>query len=175
MIKLPKIPGYRSVAKLLTMAICLSPQATIRAQDDLSPSARNAQANALDPTDYQFVKQVCTVCHGPNMFLHSHTWSQWSAIFDQMNGYGARATPEQWQHIEKYFQKSLTLIDINHADEDALSLLLGVDQTTAVAIVVRRADKKFSTVDELEAVPGIDKKKIEQLRPRILFEPPPDD
>jgi hypothetical protein len=109
------------------------------------------------------------------MFLHSRSWSGWKGIFDQMSGYGAVATPEQWDHIHKYFQRSLTLIDVNHADEDELSAVLGVDEKTAIAMVQRRTDQRFKTAADLEAVPGVDKARIESIAPRLLFDRLPED
>ena len=145
-----------------------------RAQDgDLA--ALNAKASALDAEDYRFVQPVCTRCHSPEMFLHSRTWSGWQGIFNQMRGYGAQGSQEQWDHISKYFQNSLTLIDINHADEDELSAVLGVDEKTAIAIVQRRIDQRFKTAAELEAVPGVDKIRIETIKPRLLFDRPAED
>ena len=140
-----------------------------RAQDpDLA--ALNTKASSLDAQDYQFVQPVCTRCHSPEMFLHSRTWSGWKGIFDQMSGYGAAATPEQWDHIHKYFQHSLTLIDVNHADEDELSAVLGIDEKTAIAIVQRRTDQRFKAAADLEAIPGVDKTRIESIAPRLLFD-----
>ena len=130
----------------------------------------NALASKLDPEDYKFMQPVCTQCHTPAFFLHSRTWSGWKGIFDQMSGYGAAATPEQWDHIHKYFQRSLTLIDVNHADEDELSAVLGVDEKIAIAIVQRRTDQRFKTAAELAAVPGVDKGRIESIAPRLLFD-----
>ena len=147
---------------------------SVRAQDaDLA--AVNARVSALDAEDYPFVQPVCTHCHTPEMFLHSRSWSGWKGIFDQMSGYGATATPEQWDHIHKYFQHSLTLIDVNHADEDELSAVLGVDEKTAIAIVQRRTDRRFQSAAELEAMPGVNKDRIEAVAPRLLFDRPPGD
>jgi len=147
---------------------------SVRAQDaDLA--ALNARASSLDAEDYRFVQPVCTRCHTPEMFLHSRSWSGWRGIFDQMSGYGATATPEQWDHIHKYFQHSLTLIDVNHADEDELSAVLGVDEKTAIAIVQRRTDQRFKIAADLEAVPGVDKARIESIAPRLLFDRLPED
>jgi helix-hairpin-helix protein len=138
-------------------------------------AALNAKASALDADDYRFVQPVCTRCHTPEMFLHSRSWSGWKGIFDQMSGYGATATPEQWDHIHKYFQRSLTLIDVNHADEDELSAVLGVDEKTAIAMVQRRTDRPFKSAADLEAVPGVDKARIESIAPRLLFDRLPED
>ena len=115
-------------------------------------------------------------CHTPRKcFCTSRSWSQWQGIFNQMSGYGAAATQEQWDHIHRYFQQSLTFIDINHADEDELSAVLGVDEKTAIAIVQRRTDRRFQTAAEVEAVPGMDKARIESIAPRLLFDPPAED
>jgi hypothetical protein len=138
-------------------------------------AALNARASALDAEDYRFVQPVCTRCHTPEMFLHSRSWSQWQGIFNQMSGYGAAASQEQWDHIHKYFQHSLTFIDVNHADEDELSAILGVDEKTAIAIVQRRTDRRFTTAAELEAVPGVDKNRVQAIAPRLLFDPPAED
>jgi DNA uptake protein ComE-like DNA-binding protein len=173
-----KQPAANTIFALCLAVACFtSISAPVYAQTTApSDSAEiNAKASALDPQDYATVKQVCTVCHGPNMFFHARTWPQWLGIFDQMSGYGAKATADQWKTISSYFQKTLTFVDVNHADEDMLSLILGVNEKTAVAIVAHRADRKFTSVEELEAIPGVDKGRIEQLRPRILFEAPADE
>jgi hypothetical protein len=164
-------------AGLLTVAS----QATLtRAQtrnpaQDPDLAALNAKASGLDAGDYRFVQPVCTRCHTPEMFLHSRSWSGWQGIFNQMKGYGAAASNEQWEHIYKYFQRSLTFIDVNHADEDELSAVLGVDENTAIAIVQRRTDRRFQAAAEVEAVPGVDKARIESIAPRLLFDPLPED
>jgi len=138
-------------------------------------AALNAKASALDPDDYRFVQPVCTRCHSPELFLHSRSWSGWQGIFNQMKGYGAAASEEQWDHIAGYFQHGLTFIDVNHADEDELSAVLGVDEKTAIAIVQRRTDRRFQAAADLEAVPGVDKTRIESIAPRLLFDPLPED
>jgi DNA uptake protein ComE-like DNA-binding protein len=154
-------------------AIPASPNLALAQASDLA--ALNAKASSLDAADYPFVQPVCTRCHTPEMFLHSRSWSGWRDIFNQMSGYGAAASQEQWQHIYSYFQRALTLIDVNHADEDELSAVLGVDEKTAIAIVQRRTDRPFKTAGDLEAMPGVDKAKIESISPRLLFDRPPED
>jgi hypothetical protein len=158
------------------IAASLAGLLAVRAQTPAAElAALNARASALDAQDYRFVQPVCTRCHTPEMFLHSRSWSQWQGIFNQMSGYGAAATQEQWDHIHRYFQQSLTFIDVNHADEDELSAVLGVDEKTAIVIVQRRTDHRFQTAAEVEAVPGMDKARIENIAPRLLFDPPAED
>ena len=138
-------------------------------------AALNAKAAGLDAEDYRFVQPVCTRCHSPELFLHSRTWSGWQGIFNQMRGYGAQGTQEQWDHIYKYFQHSLSFIDVNHADEEELSAVLGVDEKTAIAMVQRRTDHPFATAADVEAVPGVDKARIDSIAPRLLFDRLPED
>jgi len=164
------IPLSIAAGGLLLFAILAKAQTP-----DPAIAALNAKASALDAEDYRFVQPVCTRCHTPEMFLHSRSWSGWQGIFNQMSGYGAAATEEQWDHIHKYFQRSLTFIDVNHADEDELSAILGVDEKTAIAIVQRRTDRRFQTAADLESVPGVDKNRVEQIAPRLLFDPPAED
>ena len=169
----------RRVGWMTAFAACLAgalaaPGSAAQAQET-ELAALNAKAAGLDAQDYRFVQPVCTRCHTPEMFLHSRSWSGWQGIFNQMRGYGAQGSQEQWDHIYKYFQHSLTLIDVNHADEDELSAVLGVDEKTAIAIVQRRTDQRFTTAAELEAVPGVDKERIESVSPRLLFDRPAED
>lgn len=165
------VPAFAAMTVFLAVAVL---EAAAAAQDS-DIAALNAKASALDPQDYPFVQPVCTRCHTPEMFLHSRTWSGWRDIFNQMSGYGAMASQEQRDHIHKYFQHSLTLIDVNHADEDELSAVLGLDEKTAIAIVQRRTDRRFKSAADLEAVPGVDKARIETIAPRLLFDRPAED
>jgi hypothetical protein len=173
MIRLARLAAARLTLIFAVLAgfFAIADCAVAQAQDP----ALNAKAAGLDAEDYRFVQPVCTRCHTPEMFLHSRSWSEWRDIFNQMNGYGAAASQEQWDHIHRYFQRSLTLIDVNHADEDELSAVLGVDEKTAIAIVQRRIDRRFTTAAELETVPGVSKERIESIAPRLLFDRPPAD
>jgi hypothetical protein len=170
---------HGTMAAIATIAGCLVlailAGCTGALAQDSDSAVLNAKASGLDAEDYRFVQPVCTRCHTPEMFLHSRSWSQWRGIFNQMSGYGATASQEQWDHIYRYFQHSLTLIDINHADEDELSAVLGVDEKTAIAIVQRRTDRRFKTAADLEAVPGVNKDRIESISPRLLFDRPAED
>src|SRR5580700_7688447 len=145
-------------------AVVASLATLVMAQEESSDSTvLNERASQLDPQDYQFMRPVCTGCHDPSVFLHSRSWSEWQDVFFQMSRYGAKATQAQWSHIFRYVERNLTLIDVNHADEDELSAVLGVDENTAIAIVQRRSDRKFSSAADVESIPGVDKAVVETL------------
>jgi len=60
-------------------------------------------------------------------------------------------------------------IDLNTADLSVLDTLPGVGPVTAQKIVDwRRANGRFTSVDELAEVPGIGPKLMEQLRPLVV-------
>lgn len=60
------------------------------------------------------------------------------------------------------------LLDLNTADETALSGLPGIGPVRAAAIVAyRQAHGPFTAVEELTAVPGIGNATLEKLRPRV--------
>jgi competence ComEA-like helix-hairpin-helix protein len=59
-------------------------------------------------------------------------------------------------------------LNINTATKQQLLDLPGVGEVTADRILIYRAETgKFSTVDELRAIKGMSKRKIENLRPLI--------
>ena len=130
----------------------------------------DAVAMKLDPEDYDVMQPVCTRCHSAGFILHSRPWSNWQGVFQQMYRYGVQATPEQWEHIYRFTARYLTLIDVNDADEDELSAVLGVDEKTAIAMVQRRSDHRFQSAADVEAVPGVNKTVIEEMKPRLTFD-----
>lgn len=63
--------------------------------------------------------------------------------------------------------ESSTAININRASPSELETLPGIGPSKAAAIV---ANRPYLTVDELERVPGIGAKTVEQLRPLVVVE-----
>ncbi len=161
------VAGFAVSAGLATLATLAT---VAMAQEVIGDAAApNALASRLDPENYKFLQPVCTRCHDTSMILHSRSWSQWQDVLFQMKRYGAAGTPEQWSRIFTYVGRNLTLIDVNRADEDELSAVLGVDEQTAIAMVQRRSDRKFKSIGDVESVPGVNKDLIEAMEPRLLF------
>jgi hypothetical protein len=123
-----------------------------------------------DPADFTAVQQVCTACHETDRIMHSRTWPEWTDLLDRMSGFGAKGTDEQWNHIANFLLKTLTLINVNEAGVDELGPVLNVDEGVAAAIVSRRDSKLFTSVDDLASVPGVDKKRLEQVKGRLKFQ-----
>lgn len=59
-------------------------------------------------------------------------------------------------------------IDCNHADQAMLEQLPGIGPGIATKIIQYRAEKIFSSVNELLFVPGIGPKTLEKIRPYLI-------
>lgn len=63
-------------------------------------------------------------------------------------------------------------VDLNHADEQTICDITGIDHNQAHAIVdYRRAHGAFAGLQELTYVPHIDSSTIAYLRDKVQFEP----
>ena len=160
----------RLAAGIAGLALAIGLAATALAQDLSSEMASGIAAAAkIDPEDWQFVQPVCTRCHTPQRYLGSRSWPGWQNVFRNMIGNGAVGTTEQWDHIYRYFGRNLTNFDVNNANEDEISAVLGVSLKTAIDVV--DYERPFTSTAELEAIPGMNKDMVEQLGPRLLFLP----
>src|SRR6266850_5835481 len=102
--------------------------------------------------------KVCKECHGPESVLGQlKTRDEWSKTLDEMAANGATGTDEEWTNILDYLDKHYSLILVNTAPAKDLALKLGLSTEIADAIVRTRTEKgKFTSVDELKRVPGLD-------------------
>jgi helix-hairpin-helix protein len=64
-------------------------------------------------------------------------------------------------------QQHLALLDLNAASLGQLQTLPGVDQALAVRIVKARARTRFSRVEDLLRIDGVDAATVERLRPLV--------
>jgi competence protein ComEA len=65
-------------------------------------------------------------------------------------------------------------LDLNTATADELQQLPGIGPSTAAAIVAfREKSGPFRRVEDLLAIHGISKKKLEAIRPYVIVVPPP--
>src|SRR6516225_2247825 len=84
-------------------------------------------ASVLDrnPADIRAVLQVCTQCHSSSQFLGKpRTSSGWEQIYGQMARNGARPTNAQIDGIVRYFQRNLTLVNVNSVSAEELAATL---------------------------------------------------
>ena len=172
--RLPK--GGRVV---LSSAMLLAGLGTAAAQNLVPPpidkSAERAALRAAapmddDPADIQAVLEVCTQCHSSAQFLGKpRTSDGWEQIYAQMARNGARPTNEQIDQIVRYFQRNLTLVNVNTAPLEELAATLQTDPAVTTAIVMRRAQKPFTGINDLGAIRGVDRDILIKLKDRLQF------
>ena len=129
-------------------------------------------ASDLDdsPADSQAVQQVCTACHSSSQFLGTpRSSSRWEQLFGQMAQLGARPNDAQVNQIVRYFQRNLTVINVNTSPLEELGPTLQTVPETTTAIVMRRGQRKFAGIADLAAIPGVDRSVLVQLKDRLQF------
>ena len=120
--------------------------------------------------DMQAVQAVCGRCHTTAVFLNKpRSWERWNDVFADMTRRGANGTDEQLALVTSYFLENLTLVNVNTSPAEELAGVLGVGDEVAEAIIARRQRQPFANIEQLCAVPGVDRGKLEQRKSRILF------
>jgi len=154
------------------VALSQTPLPIAPARDAATELGNIQQASALDnePADAQAVQTVCTRCHSSVQFLGAPRSSRrWTQVFAQMTEYGASPTDDQIDGIIRYFQRNLTVVNVNTSPAGELAPTLQVSDDVVQVIVARRMEKKFSGAAELAAVPGINKTVVTKLADRLQF------
>jgi DNA uptake protein ComE-like DNA-binding protein len=117
-----------------------------------------------DPRDAQAVAQVCTVCHSSSQFLSTPRGSsRWEQVFAEMSGYGADGTDDQLDRVVNYFQRNLTVINVNTSPVEDVKETLQVSDQVAAQIMARREKQSFTGMDDLSRIPGVDRSILEKL------------
>ncbi|MEO8301073.1 MAG: helix-hairpin-helix domain-containing protein [Rhizomicrobium sp.] len=149
--------------------------AQLPARPALDPAKELAAIRAAstldsDPADSRAVQQVCTVCHSSSQFLGTPRSSgRWEQVYGQMAQQGAHPTDEQIDQIVRYFQRNLTVVNVNTSPLEELEPTLQIGPDASTAILMRRGQRKFSGIADLAAVPGVDRSVLEQLKDRLQF------
>ena len=115
--------------------------------------------------------KVCRDCHGPESAVGQlKTHEEWSKTLDDMAANGAQATDEEWTQILEYLDRNFSLILVNKAGATELANTLDIPRATAEAIVKYRDERgRFSAVDDLKKVPGLEAAKVEARKDRFVF------
>jgi DNA uptake protein ComE-like DNA-binding protein len=80
-----------------------------------------------------------------------------------MSGYGADGTDEQLDRVVNYFQKNLTVINVNTSPPEDLKETLQIDDKTLGAILTRRAKQPFAGIPDLVKLGGVDRAILDKL------------
>lgn len=140
----------------------------------LTPSgaAGAADAGSGAPTlaqEHHSLEMVCTQCHSLELVTDTpRTYESWYQTVVAMYQRGAKGTPQQFAELLDYLHRTLTFIDVNSADADELETVLDVPGSVAQAIIRRRAQKRFTSLADLESVPGVSAAQL-KAKARLIF------
>jgi hypothetical protein len=123
-----------------------------------------------DPLDAQAVRDICTACHSSSQYLGTpRSSSRWEQVFGQMAQQGARPNDEQVDRIVRYFQRNLTVVNVNTSPDEELGPTLQTTPEVTAAITLRRRLQKFTGIADLAGVPGVDRAVLVGLKDRLQF------
>ena len=96
--------------------------------------------------------------------------AEWAKSVDDMTGKGMQATDDEQAEITGYLTHFFGKINVNRATAADIADVLELTPKEAAAIVeYREKNGEFKTVESVVSVPGIDAKKAETRRERILL------
>jgi len=164
------VPACRAAAAGLTVLLLATALAVLGSSPVLALVGDLAAIKAAsnldqDPQDAQAVAAVCTVCHSASQFLSTPRGSsRWEQVFAEMSGYGADGTDDQLDRVVNYFQKNLTVINVNTSPLEDIQPTLQVSDQVAAQIMGRRAQRFFTDIDDLSKIQGVNRAVLEKLR-----------
>ncbi len=138
-----------------------------------------AGAEAQDLPDGKgkdLVEDRCSTCHGLDLLFAEHdSKQQWSQIVNDMVSRGATGTSEELATIIDYlaanFGPEVAKINVNTAAaEDLQSSLMLTAKEAATLVQYRKDHGKIKDWAALSQIPGIDSKKLESNKGRIVFD-----
>lgn len=121
------------------------------------------------------------MCHGADLFARrKRDRDAWQRTVDDMEGRGAKATPDEFARIVQYLVTNFGISDeekrlaekvnVNTGAAWRISRALKLFPEDGEAIVAyREKNGGFKSLADLAKVPGIDPKKIEEAKDRIVF------
>jgi competence ComEA-like helix-hairpin-helix protein len=135
----------------------------------------------------EIVQKTCAGCHALKVVTSKRaSKEQWSALVDQMISRGADVPDEDIETLVQYLSENFGAshetaasekndaqgrpVNVNQASATELTEALGLCTKEAAAIVEYRGQNgKFKELRDLTNVPGVDTKKIESNKDRLVF------
>ena len=149
--------------------------AAIAGRASSAPAQSTSQPPATDfppGPNRDVVIKACKDCHPVTQITkRRESRARWSQISERMLGEGAQMSDDEFEKVVVYLSVVLgKKIRINTASADEISDGLDIDEQAAAAIVKFRGDKgPFKEWKDLLKVPGIDTKRVEELKDNFDF------
>jgi competence protein ComEA len=119
-------------------------------------------------------ESVCSLCHAPIAVVGKHfTKAQWEAKVTEMLQEEPDVTADERTAIVEYLSATFKpggkiYVNIIPAKDLATALDVTIDQATAI-VQQREQRGTFKTLDDLKTVPGLDARKLDAVRERLMF------
>jgi len=120
--------------------------------------------------------KVCGSCHGVDMVVtQEHTASEWNDVINDMIARGAKGSDEEFGQVVTYLAKQFPKgaskkVNVNTSAAKDLEAKLDLTAKEAEAVVqYRERNGKFYSFEDLKKVSGLDLKKIEAKKDRLVF------
>jgi competence protein ComEA len=141
----------------------------------LLPLALLALAQAQDLPDgsgKDVTNRICSACHEAGVVVkYRNTKEDWESVVEDMRGRGADGSEDDFKAIVAYLARFFgPEVNVNRAAAPDLESQLEITAAEAAAIVkYREAQGKFKVFSDMAKVPGLDMKKLEPIKQRIVF------
>ena len=116
-------------------------------------------------------EKICSKCHDlEGVVRNRNTREGWEMVVDEMVARGAEGTDQELDQVIEYLATNFAKVNVNKATVDELTEALTVPKENASAIVAyREKNGPFKEWNDLEKVPGLDIKKIQDKKGRVIF------
>ena len=120
------------------------------------------------------VARLCINCHGAGNFRKARqSRDEWWTTVGDMVDRGAKGTDAELEAVVTYLAENFgtdSKVNVNSAPMEELKAVLGIPPAQAQAVVAyREANGNFTKWQDLQKVPGIDARKIEEKKERMAF------
>ena len=132
-----------------------------------------AQAQELpEGSGKEVTNRICSGCHDAGVVAkYRNAKEDWESVVDDMRGRGADGSDDDFKSIVAYLARFFgPEVNVNRAAAPELESQLEITAAEAAAIVkYRESEGKFKDSSDLAKVPGLDVKKLEPIKQRIVF------
>jgi competence protein ComEA len=125
-----------------------------------------------DGSGKEVTNRICGGCHEAGVVVKYHNAKEdWESVVDDMRGRGADGSDDDFKAIVAYLARFFgPEVNVNRAVASDMEAQLEITADEAGAIVkYRQAQGKFKDFSDLAKVPGLDTKKLEPIKQRIVF------
>ena len=123
----------------------------------------------------ELMAKTCGLCHEARRAASVRlTREGWQGVIEDMVRRGAKATDDEQKQILDYLSANFLgeapkPLNINTGEQIDFELVAGLLRREAAAVIAyREKNGRFKTIDDLKNVPGLDFKKIDSNRDRIV-------